>query len=158
MREVAEEDLVLSPRWRQAVIDFFAAGFKPGDVISHDWLEEHFGLDPIEDGQALTIQAHRERQFKWLQAMEAFKTELLERYRVCLVSVFGEGYRVVPPGQQTELATEKFEAEAKRAYRKAAMRLKYVKVEELTEAQRRENVDAIARLSMIQGMQRTIKE
>ncbi|MBH2008210.1 MAG: hypothetical protein I8H71_00785 [Xanthomonadaceae bacterium] len=148
-------DVRLFPIWRQAVQDFLAARFDWGSMVSHEWLERAFAMDPIADDAALTAQQFRDRQFVWLQAIEAFKAELLEDHQILLASVRGEGYRVVPPGEQTSLTTEKFESDAKRVYRKAAVRLKNVQVSELSDSQRRENSDAIARLAMLRGMQKT---
>lgn len=157
MNEDVAEQLQVFPRWRQAVQDFLAAEFKPGDIVPHSWLEDHFGIPPVRDEDTMTGRAYRERQFKWLTCVEAFKSELLEEHQVCLASVFGEGYRVTPPGEQTALATDSFEGEAKKAFRKAALRLKHIRTEELTAAQRRENMDAVARLSMLRGMLKAIE-
>jgi hypothetical protein len=156
MHDVAE--LKLHPVWRQAVQDFLEADVEPGFVVQHKWLESHFGMDKLEDDASLTVAQFRERQFEWLRNLEAFKTELLEEHQICLVSVHGEGYRVVPPAEQTGAAQEKFEREVKRSYRQAALRMKNVRIAELTESQRKENVDAIAKLSMLRGMHRMALE
>jgi hypothetical protein len=157
MDEISEDDLQLSPLWRQAVRDFMAEGFAPGEIVHHEWLEQHFGLDAVDDSAMLTVAEHRKRQFKYLQSVEAFKQELLEAHRVCLLSVMGKGYRITPPSEQTALSMNKFEAEAVRVFRKAALRIKHVRVEELTDDQRRENIDAAAKLSHLRGMQKSLK-
>lgn len=154
---VTGSELSLHPRWKQAVVDFLEAGFKPGDVIPHTWLAEHFGMPVLDDASALTVTQYRERQFEWLASMELFKADLLERHQIFLRSVFGEGYRWVPPGEQTGAAVKEFEQDARRAYRKAGLRLMHVRAEELTDAQRQENLDAIGRLSMLQGMHKALK-
>lgn len=148
------EEVTLHPRWKQAVQDFLASGFKPGDVISHAWLAEHFGMPLIEDTSKVSAADYRERQFEWLASIELFKTQLLMDHQVFLRSVYGEGYRWVPPGEQTGAAIKEFEQDARRAYRKAGLRLANVRHEELTDEQRRENIDAIARVSMLQNMHR----
>jgi len=147
-----EENVSLFPEWRQAVKDFFDEGFGEGDVVSKSWLEMHFGMEPIAG--PMTAEDFQERQFEWLRNMEAFRAELLENHQIFLSVVFGEGYRVVPPGEQTELAQEKFEREAAKAYKRAALTLKNVRQDQLTDAQRKENMDAIAKLSMLRGMQK----
>lgn len=149
-----EPEVTLFPAWKQAVRDFLAAGFKPGDMVPHDWLQEHFDMGGLSDGASLTLQEYRDRQFKWLQSVEAFKAELLEDHQIYLASVYGEGYRWVPPREQTGLAMEKFEREAKRVFRQAALRLKHVRAGELTDDQRRQNIDAIGKMSAIRGMTR----
>lgn len=158
MNDVAEVvSVTLHPRWKQAIVDFLAAGFKPGDLISHAWLAEHFGMPLLDDAARLTPSEYRERQFEWLQYIEAVKAELLERHQVFLKSVYGEGYRWVPPHEQTGIAVDQFEREARRAYRKAGARLTHVRASELTDSQRQENLDAIGRLSMLQSMHKQLE-
>lgn len=154
---MADEPVTLYPPWKQAVRDFMEAGFRPGDLIPHSWLAEHFGLPLLDDAAMLTPAEYRNRQFEWLQHVEAVKAELLERHQVLLRSVYGQGYRWVPPHEQTGVAVEEFEREARRAYRKAGERLTHLRVAELTDAQRQENLNAIGRLSMLQGMHRSLK-
>lgn len=154
---MSDQEIALYPAWRQAVQDFTEAGFVPGDVISHGWLAEHFGMPVLDDAAALTVAQYQARQFEWLENIEAMKKALLEQYQICLVSVPGHGWRWVPPQEQTDTAVKHFEREAKRVYRKAGARLMHVRVAELTDAQRQENMDAIGRLSMLQGMHRSLE-
>lgn len=150
-------ELRLSPPWKQAVREFVDANVPPGHVLPISWFEAHFGMEPLAEGATLTARAFRERQFTWLRYMDDFRRELLERHQICLVAVHGEGYKVVPPEEQTETAQEGFEREVKRSYRKAALRLKNVQQDKLTEAQRKENIDAIARLAMLRGMHKQLE-
>jgi hypothetical protein len=152
-----DDKMSLLPEWRQAVRDFLAAGFKEGDVVSHSWLEERFGMKKLEDDRPLLPVDWNARQFEWLRNIEAFRAELLEQHQIFLSSVFGEGYRLVPPREQTAIAQERFEREAKRSYRKAANTLKNVRIGELTESERKENLDAIARIAMLRGFHRSIE-
>ncbi len=150
---MSEPDLSLFPAWRQAVKDFLSE-FKYGDLVSHDWLESHFGMLTIEDSERLTAAAFKARQFAWLASIEGFKSELLTVHHVCLESVRGEGFRWVPPGEQTGVATRDFERDARKTFRAAGQRLKHVRLAELTETQRGENADAIAKVSQLRGMTR----
>lgn len=151
------EELSLFPQWRQAVKDFLDSGYKPGDVVTHAWLENAFGMDPVGSDAQLSAAAFQQRQFEWLRNVEAFKTELLERHQVLLVSVHGAGYRWVPPGEQTEVAQDRFEKDAARTYRKTALALKHVRLDELTDSERQANTDAIARLAMLRGMHKSLE-
>jgi hypothetical protein len=152
------EQLTLHPEWKQAVQDFLATGFKQGDVVTHAWLEQHFGMDSLDDDKPLLPAAYSDRQFTWLRNIESFRAELLEKHQIYLSSVHGEGYRVVPPREQTALAQEKFERDAKKAFRRTANTLKNVKLSELNEAERKENLDAVARLAMLRGMHKSAIE
>lgn len=139
------------PKWRQAVQDFLRE-FRYGDLVTHQWLAEHFGLPVVDAETPMTAIDLQKRQFEWLDAVESFKWELLRDHQVCLQSVRGEGYRWVPPHEQTRVATEAFERDAGRVFRTAAHRLKNVRLSELNDEQRKENVDAVAKLSAVRGM------
>lgn len=154
---MSEPAVTLYPAWKQAVQDFLGAGFKPGDVVPHAWLAQHFGMPVLSDASTLSVAEFQDRQFTWLANIEALKAELLEVHQIFLVSVFGQGWRWVPPHEQTNTAVKRFEHEAKRAYRKAGNRLMHVRMDELNDTQRRENVDAVGRLSFIEGFHRSIE-
>lgn len=106
----------------------------------------------LDDAATLSIAQFQDRQFSWLANIEALKSELLEVHQIFLASVYGQGWRWVPPHEQTGTSVNRFEYEAKKAYRKAGTRLMNTRVAELTDDQRRENSDAIGRLSMLEGM------
>jgi hypothetical protein len=154
---MSEPEVTLYPAWKQAVEDFIGAGFNPGDLVPHSWLADHFGMPQLSDAMTMTPSEYRDRQFTWLAHVECFKSALLEDHQIFLQSVYGEGYRWVPPQEQTGVAVKTFEREARRVYRQAGMRLTNVRADELTDEQRRENADQIGRLSMLQGMHRAIK-
>ncbi|MDB5822160.1 MAG: hypothetical protein JWR21_864 [Herminiimonas sp.] len=141
------------PQWRQAVQDCLRE-FKYGDLIPHDWLADRFGIPTVDEDESVTVQEFRERQFEWLANIEAFKGELLRDHQICLQSVRGEGFRWVPPQEQTRIASEAFERDAGRAFRNAGQKLRNVRIAELTDDQRRENLDAVAKLTAVRGMHR----
>lgn len=143
----------LFPAWRQAVKDFLD-DFSYGAVVPHAWLEEHFGMPQLADRQKLTAADFSKRQFEWLQSIESFKDELLREHNVCLQSVRGEGYRWVPPGEQSKVAMDTFEKDIKRVFSAGVTRVRHVRLEELNEEQRRENADAVAKLASLRGMTR----
>lgn len=151
---MVDGEVTLYPAWKQAVEDFLSAGFKPGDVIPHEWLAQHFGMPPLAETSRLTAAQFQDRQFAWLANMEALKSELLEVHQIFLLSVQGEGWRWIPPHEQTKVAMKRFEREARKVFRQAGNRLSNVQQDALDDRQRKENVDAIARLSMLQGMHR----
>lgn len=149
----AIQDLDLYPQWWQAAQDFLAE-FKYGDLVSHEWLEGHFGMPTLADRQKLTAADFCKRQFEWLGNIESFKAELLNKHQVCLQAVRGEGYRWVPPSEQTKLAAQTFEKDAKKVFALASSRLRHVRVGELTEDQQKENLNAQAKLASLRGMTR----
>lgn len=156
---MAESDsTTLLPEWRQAVKDFLAAGFKEGDIVPHAWLEQHFDMAPLDADRPILPADWSARQFTWLRNIEAFRSELLEQHQIFLSNIIGQGYRLVPPREQTSVAQDKFERDAKKSYRRAATVLKHVRIADLTDAERRENLDAITKIAMLRGMHKTALE
>ncbi|WP_368640490.1 hypothetical protein ABRZ04_04545 [Castellaniella ginsengisoli] len=148
MREVT-----ILPSWKQAVQDFLQS-FGYGDLVSLDWLESRFGLPSLSDCGRMTPDQYRERQFEWLGNIEAFKDCLLKEHQVCLQSVRGRGYRWVPPHEQTDFAVREFEKDARRVFRQTGNKLRNLRHTELTDGQRRANLDATAKLTALAGMTR----
>lgn len=144
-------EVKLFPAWKQAVQDFLA-DFRYGDTVPHGWLVERFGLPAPDD--RMTAAAFQARQFEWLASIEGFKQTLLSEHKVYLQSVRGEGYRWVHPGEQTAAATREFEKEAGKAFRAAGQRLRHIRIGELTDDQRRANIDALAKMASLRGTTR----
>lgn len=147
------QDLALFPAWRQAVQSFLAE-FSYGQLVTHEWLEQHFGMPTVAERQRMTARDFSKRQFEWLGNVEAFKSELLHKHQVCLQAVRGEGYRWVHPAEQTKVATQTFERDARKVFSLAASRLRHIRAGELTDDQQRENLDAQAKLASLRGMTR----
>lgn len=143
----------LFPKWRQAVRDFLNE-FKYGDLITHEWLEAHFGMPDLAESRRMTQRDFSKRQFEWLGNIESFKNELLKDHQVMLASVRGDGYRWVPPAEQTKLATQAFEKDARKTFSIAGQRLRNVRLMELSDDERKENTDAIAKMAALRGMTR----
>lgn len=145
------EEMKKFPAWKQAVSEFLAE-FNYGDMVTHAWMEQRFGMPSITESHRLTAEQFRERQFEWLANVEAFKAALLKEHQVCLQSVRGEGYRWVPPHEQTGVAVKEFESSARKVFRTAGNKLRNLRHLELTDEQRRANMDAIAKVSALTGM------
>ncbi|QOD00381.1 hypothetical protein [Pseudomonas putida] len=139
------------PGHKQAVEDFLKA-FKYGDLVGHEWLEARFGMLSMGESKSLTVDQFRDRQFEWLANVEAFKAELLRDHQVCLQSVRGRGYRWVPPHEQTGIAMEELGRGVRKVIRGAGQKLRHLRITELTDDQRRDNLDQLAKLSALHGM------
>ncbi len=139
------------PGHKQAVEDFLKA-FKYGDLVGHEWLEARFGMPSMGESKSLTVDQFRDRQFEWLANVEAFKAELLRDHQVCLQSVRGRGYRWVPPHEQTGIAMEELGRGVRKVFRGAGQKLRHLRITELTDDQRRDNMDQLAKLSALHGM------
>lgn len=145
------DDLNKYPAWKQAVADFIEE-FKYGDLVPHDWMEQRFGMPSLGETQRMTPEQYRQRQFEWLANVEQFKAALLKEHQICLQSVRGQGYRWVPPQEQTSVAMREFEASARKVFRTAGSKLRNLRHLELTDEQRRVNVDALTKVAALSGM------
>lgn len=146
-------EVTVLPTWKQAVQDFLQE-FAYGDLVPLEWLENRFGMPGLSETGRLTAEQFKERQFEWLANVEAFKDCLLKEHQVCLQSVRGRGYRWVPPSEQTGFAVREFERDARRVFRQTGNKLRNLRHTELTDDQRRANMDATAKLSALAGMTR----
>lgn len=148
-------DVTLHPIWKQAAEDFVSARFTDGDVIPREWFEEHFNMNAAKG--SMKLDAYQTRQLVWLENIESLRRLLLDDHSIYLENVFGAGYRIVPPGEQTGATRARFEREVRKEFRRAARGLKNVRHDQLTDAQRQENLDAIAKLSLIGGMRKALR-
>ena len=139
------DEVKRSAPWVEAVEKFVAAEFKPGEAIPHAWFFTAFGI--VEPRMCGSFNDSRQAQFQYLTNMEALKTTLLEEHQIALRNVRGVGYAVVPPGEQTEWAMDEARCGIGKALRAAIARASFVQMDALTEAQRKENLDARAKLS-----------
>jgi hypothetical protein len=146
-------ELTKYPAHKQAVEDFLKE-FKYGDLVGHEWLEARFGMPSVGDSKLLTQEQFKARQFEWLASVEAFKDELLKEHQVCLQSVRGRGYRWVPPHEQTGVAMDELGRNVRKVFRGAGQKLRHLRITELTDEQRKTSLDAVAKLSALQGMAR----
>nr|WKF58839.1 hypothetical protein HUO10_003340 [Paraburkholderia busanensis] len=149
------DEVTLLPVWKQAVADFIDAGFQDGDVVHRAWFEQHFGMS--EEHDSVKLEVYQARQLMWMENIEAMRRKLLEEHQIYLENVFGTGYRIVPPGEQTAATKARFEREVKKEFRRAAVALKNVRYDRLTDEQRQENLDAIAKLSQLRGMRKALR-
>ena len=143
------DETKLYPAWRQAEADFVELNPPPGSIIDRSWFEERFGIRPAKD-----IQQHEKNRLIFVGHMENLRDSLLRNHRLMLRAVIGVGYRVVPPEEQT-ITTVKDRGEAvRREMGKMMQELKHIRHNELTDATRAKNADAIAKLGQLSQMTR----
>jgi hypothetical protein len=143
-----EVEFRLSPPWKHALRTLLDRGLSNGDVIEKADLQQLFSLrDPVTAAEQERFQLDFMRQFTEL------REELLEEHRIALRTLHGErAYQVVPPADQTDLAMSEGLKEMRRAARRMARTLAFVRHEELTDEERRRNADAQAKAAMLAGM------
>ena len=143
-----DTDFRLSPAWKQALKELIDGGLKNGDVITRDRLVELFGLR-----KPVTAEDQERFQLEFMQQFQELRDELLEEHRIALRTMYGErSYEVVHPSQQTDLAMQDGMRDLRRSVRKMSRTLAFVRHEELTDEQRKQNADAQAKAAMLAGM------
>jgi hypothetical protein len=145
-----DEGLGLYPAWREALKHWPSAGFTWGDTIPHEWFYEAFELQPVVD--TMTVRQAEAIRLKFLGQFESFRRALLEEHRMDLANVRGYGYEIVTPAEASRRAFDDGIAEIKKALRTMARRLIFVPTGQLTDEQRRENADLMARSSTLRRM------
>lgn len=136
-------DTLKYPEYVQAVEDFLAAKPVEGEIVTHEWLDEHLDLEPQKPGYAL----------RKLNRVQGFKKELLTKYHIDLKNILGQGYYVVPAREQTELALKDTREKYARAAREGLARCVHIRTEELTDAQAEANKRAI---DLLTGLNNTV--
>ena len=149
MSQEAPKALKLYPSWKQALADLELAGIEPGQTIEKDWLEDKFGITP-----ANSIADAERNQALFRTSIWQLRETLLSKHRLMLRAVSGVGYRVVEPEKQTEQALRDRGEEVSRALGKLHCELTYVRLDGLTDAQRKANADALAKTGTLLSMSR----
>lgn len=139
----------LYPSWRQALVCFREAGFKPGDIIPHTWFYEQFDCAALLEPKKISADQFQALRLKLLGQFTPFREALLEQEQVDLQSVPGVGYEIVPPADQTTRALKDTLADIEKAWRSGWRRGANVRLAELTTEQRREHADDLARFALL---------
>lgn len=138
------DELPLHPIWRDVLRRWPEYGFTWGDVIPHEWFFDVFELPRI-DVDRMTVKQAQTIELKMLGYRTEFIRALRIERRMHLVNVPGVGYEIVTPGEQSRRVYDDFNAELKKASRNLADGLRYVNVAMLSDDERRENADLLAR-------------
>lgn len=136
--------------WRVALKRFDDEGLSYGDTLSKPWLYAAFGLEapnpmtPYQDAQAVEL--------SFLGAFSEFRQALLVERSMALKTVPHVGYTIVQPPDQTKFAQETFEREMRKAFSRADETLFNVNHAELTDAESRENTEALQHLAGLRAI------
>jgi hypothetical protein len=137
----------LFPPWRQTLKQLEAMNVQPGQTITKEWLEASFGMRP-----ARTIAEHERNHHLFRKLFWMLRTELLETHQLMLRAVAGVGYEVVEPQRQTQVALRDRGLDVARALQKLNSELTHIRHDLLTEEQRKENADALAKVGVLTSM------
>lgn len=143
------KELKLYPSWKQALHDLEMAGIEPGQTIEKDWLENAFGITAPH-----TIADAERNRALFRSSIWDLRNTLLTKHRLMLRAVGGVGYRVVESDKQTDTALRDRGAEIGRVLEKLHEEVSFVRTDLLTDAQRKANADAVAKVGVLIGMTR----
>jgi len=156
---MAEEEngkLDLYPAWKQAVKDFLAANFQPGQVVEMKWFFEHFKLEMPKENTPL---AEAERtQFIWLRFFEPFRMELLREHKIYLENRRGIGYEWVKPQEQSGRVDKAGQDEIQKTLGKMYLGLACVRMDELSDKEKRENLLLRTRQAQLAVMVKKVRK
>lgn len=139
--------ITLFPPWKNAVARVERGEYKYGDLIPESAIDELLGLEKPKG--RVEVSAVKSYQLARLNALDSFKKALLNDLMMDVESVPGQGYRIVNPKEQTELAVKAGDKAIKKALRNTRDRLVNVNYALLDSDQRRQNTDAIVRTAAI---------
>lgn len=141
-----------TPTWKDAVQTFLDSGFVPGEVVPHNWFYQQFGI--IKPEECPDFYSSKDAQLMYMTHIEGLKRELLEEHQIAIKAVPGKGYEVVPPQAQTAWAEEALKTDLQKALRTSKARLVNIRLDELTDDEKKSNLDAQARLSFFRKQAR----
>ncbi len=134
--------------WKRAVKLFEQADFEIGDIITNAWLENAFNLPDI------TKETIEEYYSAKINNTQTFIDQLLVQKKIYLANVKGKGYKIIHPKKQTGMVLRSFANSLKTRTTKAMDQLEHIDKRRLNHNQKKENSDAKAALSMIDGYSR----
>lgn len=117
-----------------ALQQFFAAAFQPGATLTHEWLQAALGMP--ERNSANSFEAFQKWQYAYMARFAEFQKTLLLSHNIALANVFGKGYKIVLPNEQTAWALHEAGRELRKAFSKGMARATHLNIDALTPAER----------------------
>lgn len=149
MSQADDQQPKLFPSWKQALHDLELAGIEPGQTIEKQWLDQAFGIKA-----ATSIADFERNRMLFRSLIWQLRTNLLQKHRLMLRAVGGVGYRVVEVEDQTAVALRDRGEEVNRALNRLMEELSFVRTEQLDDAHRKTNSDAVAKVGALISMTR----
>ena len=144
----------LYPPWRHAVKCFLEYEFRAGDIVTHEWLCEKFGIPFVNPDVPMPPKEYDALRIRYLAQMKTFRTFILEEYKVDLRSKHGIGYVVIEAREQAEKAYEDMEREIRKAVRKGARRVINVDFSQLTNEESQDYRRQLEKFGVFKSMMR----
>ena len=143
------EDFKLSPPWKNAVKALIEAGLTYGSTVEKERI-----IDLCDLVRPTTIEEKDRFDLRLLQCTGEIKEALLMEHHMMLVTNRDGSYRVVAPKEQTAYAVDCGARSIAKELQRMACGVQYVNTALLDDTQRKQNADALAKISMLAGMQK----
>lgn len=144
--------------WNAFVAEI-AANFGDGNLISHEYLKQKFGLSAIKlhdfDDVEEFIEALEEQQWAYMTCIDALRWELLKQEKMFMRNIRGEGYEILRPEDQVKFGYDEFVKDIKKAINEAGLIMNNVKPVNL-EQQAKDN-DMRSKFGIMKQMLEAIK-
>lgn len=131
-----------------------AASLNYGETISKDWLIANFMLEKPKFG---TPKDFEKFAFLYLSNVENFKAYMLERHFMHLVCQRGEGYLIVHPADQADLAFKTMQKNVRAELTKAVDVLTYVNTKLLNDDELRNRDSKIGKIAALAAFSKNQK-
>jgi len=142
-------ELTIYPMWKAKVSEILEV-YEIGELVPHQYFYDLFDVYPNEPG--ITVDAYKSRQIDFMQNLIGFRDCLLIDHKIALVNVRTEGYRMVPPSEQAELAERQLHQHLTKMLDKTIRRVSYTRMEELEDHQKQRHRDVAVRLKRLSLM------
>lgn len=142
------EDEKSKDNWlERAVSEYDTKKYADGDLVSHDWILWALDIPPVNSAVSA-----KEAQFVLLSRFDAFRDYMLIQRKICLQNVRGQGYRVVPPGEQAQVAAEEALRLIRRGLDKGDKILTHARVEKMTTEEANRHTSAQIKIGGLRQM------
>ena len=143
--EELDEGLNLYPPWKEALKAFEERGYTYGDLLTKEWFIRAIGMDVPAPDARFTIEQLNRFELSILQQFKPFRTAVLEKFQMDLVSDRAGAYLIIAPKDQPERALRDMNTGIKREMDRGLARIRNVNAARLTAQERQQFMDVMAK-------------
>ncbi len=137
----------LFPAWKQAYETFLGLNPEFGFVLNKKWLMEKFDIP-----EPVSVEDVQESELAFLSNFERFRSELLENNFMDIVSIGKGNYQVIHPKDQAKVALLDWGKAMSKEGKRLKRRSSFVNTSVLSESERQEHTQVVAKVATIQSM------
>ena len=140
------------PEWKEGIPQILET-YAIGEVIPLEELYLLFDSDPTEPD--ISVDTYQKRRMRFMGDLDRLKNILLLEYKRDLQNIRGQGYRIVPPSEQAEVAEREAHDGIIRLLVKADLRVSNTELALLNADEKRRHMDVQVRLTNLSQMAKT---